>query len=154
MERGEVDVAQEHFASHLLRERMLSWTAAVPPVGSLAPTALLACPGGEQHDLGLLALAVLLRRRAWSVRFLGASTPAEVLESVVTETRPDVVIVSATSTERFLAEGEALRRLAKTRTAVLLAGAGATAEVSAALGIESTSLDPRALASRLSPTQV
>jgi hypothetical protein len=49
-ESGEVSVAEEHFATGILRGRMLSlarnWGA-----GS-GPLALLACPPGEQQDLG------------------------------------------------------------------------------------------------------
>ena len=46
--RGEATIAQEHFASNMLRGRLLGlgrvWDAGV------GPRALLACPSGEQHQ--------------------------------------------------------------------------------------------------------
>src|SRR5207342_425891 len=54
--RGEATVAQEHFASSIIRGRLLGlargWGAGV------GPHALLACPPGEFHDLGLLAFGL------------------------------------------------------------------------------------------------
>src|SRR5581483_9649680 len=50
---GQLSIAQEHFASTLLRGRLLGlargWGRGIGPV------AVLACAPGEQHDLGLLA---------------------------------------------------------------------------------------------------
>jgi DNA-binding transcriptional MerR regulator len=51
-ERGEASVVQEHFASNLLRGRLLAlargWERGA------GPAALLACAPGEQHDLPLI----------------------------------------------------------------------------------------------------
>jgi DNA-binding transcriptional MerR regulator len=62
-ERGEVSVAQEHFASALLRGRLLGLARGWGQ--GLGPTALLACAPGEQHDLGLIAFGLALRARGW-----------------------------------------------------------------------------------------
>ena len=40
-------------------------------------TAVLACAPGERHELGLLALAVLLQADGWLAVYLGADTPLE-----------------------------------------------------------------------------
>ena len=68
-ERGEVSVAQEHFASSLLRGRLLGlargWGRGI------GPSAILACAPGEQHDLGLIAFGLALRARGWCIVFLG-----------------------------------------------------------------------------------
>jgi DNA-binding transcriptional MerR regulator len=70
---GTITVAHEHFASNLLRQRLaamtLSWGSGAGPL------AVLACPPGERHDIPLLCLGLLLGRRGWRVRFLGADTP-------------------------------------------------------------------------------
>src|SRR5512146_1989282 len=67
-ERGEVSIAQEHFASTLLRGRLLGlargWSQGI------GPTAVLACAPGEQHDLGLLAFGLALRTRGWCIVYL------------------------------------------------------------------------------------
>ena len=81
-ERGEASVAQEHFASSVIRGRLLGlargWGS-----GS-GPLAVLACPPGEEHDLGLLALGIVLRARGWRVAYLGPDTPMETLADAAT----------------------------------------------------------------------
>ena len=71
---GEASVAQEHFASNLLRARLLAlargWERGE------GRTALLACAPGEQHDLPLIIFGLALRGRGWRIVFLGADTPA------------------------------------------------------------------------------
>jgi DNA-binding transcriptional MerR regulator len=62
--RGEVSVAQEHFASALLRGRLLG-LARGWGTGS-GPTLVLACPPGEQHDLGLIMFGIAASRRGGS----------------------------------------------------------------------------------------
>ena len=66
-------VGQEHFASNLLRGRLLGlargWGSGG---GSLA---ILACPPGEAHDLGLIAFGLALRAQDWRIAFLGVDTP-------------------------------------------------------------------------------
>jgi DNA-binding transcriptional MerR regulator len=92
-ERGETSVAQEHFASSLLRGRLLGlgrgWGQ------GHGPTALLACAPGEQHDLGLIAFGLALRARGWRILYLGADTPLESLAGAVRSSRPDYVVISA-----------------------------------------------------------
>ena len=69
--RGEATIAQEHFASNLLRGRLLGlargWDAGV------GPRALLACPSGELHDLGLICFGIALRGHGWRITYLGAT---------------------------------------------------------------------------------
>ena len=74
---GEASVGQEHFASQLIRGRLLGlargWDRGA------GPRALLACAPGEQHDLGLIAFGVALRARGWRITYLGQDTPLETL---------------------------------------------------------------------------
>ena len=57
--------------------------------------ALLACPEGELHDLGLIAFGLSLRSRGWRVSFLGANTPIAALTESADEIEPEVVVLSA-----------------------------------------------------------
>ena len=52
------------------------------------PLALLACPPGERHDLGLLAFGVVLRDRGWRITYLGPDTPIETIARTAAELRP------------------------------------------------------------------
>ena len=92
--RGEVTVQQEHFTSALAIRRLEALVMAAPP-----PTRpgriLAACPPQEEHVFGLLLLTFLLRRRGWEVVYLGANVPTQRLETTVTATHPQLVIVGA-----------------------------------------------------------
>jgi methanogenic corrinoid protein MtbC1 len=91
---GRMTVAQEHFVSHLVRRRL--GALAVNVDDDAAPTALLACPPGERHDIAVLALGVLISGAGWKVRFLGADTPMPDLEEACASIDPDLVVISAT----------------------------------------------------------
>jgi DNA-binding transcriptional MerR regulator/methylmalonyl-CoA mutase cobalamin-binding subunit len=92
--RGEVTVQQEHFCSALAVRRLEALVMAAPP-----PTrpgrVLVACPPQENHTIGLLLLAFLLRRRGWEVTYLGANVPLDRLETTVAATNPELAIVAA-----------------------------------------------------------
>jgi MerR family transcriptional regulator, light-induced transcriptional regulator len=85
-EQGSVEISQEHFASNLIRGRLLS-LARLWGRGS-GPLALLACPPGEQHDISLLAFGLLLRSHGWRILFLGADTPISTLRATGAGHRP------------------------------------------------------------------
>ena len=150
-EAGTIDVAQEHFASNLLRGRLaglaLGWGQGV------GPRAVLACPQGELHDLPLMVFGIMLNRCGWRVTFLGNNTPVTDLDSAVHHLEPQVVVLSATTAEPFATEAAGLRALA-TRVPVVLAGAGATPEVVAATGITALRGDPVTEALRLQAPRV
>jgi MerR family transcriptional regulator, light-induced transcriptional regulator len=125
-ERGEASIAQEHFASSLIRGRLLGlargWGAGAGPL------AVLACPPGEEHDLGLLALGVVLHGLGWRIAYLGPDTPMETLAEAAERMKADCVVLAAASAKRFQASEKEISRLAGLRR-VALAGAGASAEL-------------------------
>jgi DNA-binding transcriptional MerR regulator len=122
-ERGEVSVAQEHFASSLIRGRLLGLARGWG--GGAGPVAILACPPGEEHDLGLLALGIVLHDRGWRVAYLGPDTPMETLAGAATRVGANVIVLAAVSAKRFEEAAGALKHLA-TRHRIALAGPGAT----------------------------
>jgi DNA-binding transcriptional MerR regulator len=146
-ERGEASVAQEHFASNVLRGRLLGlgrdWGRGV------GPKALLACAAGERHDLGLIAFGLALRQRGWRIGYLGADSPPESIAGAARRFQPELVVISAVSGERFGQQAEGLRSLGRTHR-VCLAGAGAAEVDGAKLGVELLTGDPVAEAERLS----
>jgi len=96
---GEVSVAQEHFAANLVRGRLLGLAR---DWGSTGPSsAVLACLPGEDHDLGLVLLGVLMARRGWRVTFLGANTPFDALEASILDLRPSLVVLSTIDARLF-----------------------------------------------------
>jgi MerR family transcriptional regulator, light-induced transcriptional regulator len=138
-ERGEASVAQEHFASQVLRGRLLGlargWDRGP------GPRALLACMPGEQHDLGLIVFGLGLRDHGWRITFLGPDTPLDTLSDAATTLQPDAVVLAATTSDRFETGRPALRRLARA-VPLWVAGAGATPDVAKATGAQLLDLNP------------
>jgi methylmalonyl-CoA mutase cobalamin-binding subunit len=88
-----LDIAREHLASALIRQRLRALLLAEDsrPGG---PRVLLACPERDMHEGGVLALGLHLKRRGWQVTLLGADTPAEALRGACVQVNPDVVALS------------------------------------------------------------
>ena len=150
-ESGEVTVAQEHFASNLIRGRLLGlargWGQGAGPV------ALLAAPPGEQHDLGLVVFGLALRARGWRVTFLGADTPIATVADTVERIGPDVVVLAALMPSRFGSVSDELAGLA-TSARLVLAGTGATAEIAGRVGAEYSGDGPIDMAEQLTAATV
>jgi DNA-binding transcriptional MerR regulator len=130
-ERGEIEVGQEHFASNLIRGRLLGlsrfWGRGTGPV------ALLACAPGELHDLTLLAFALVLRSHSWRVLYLGADTPVATLAAAAEASRPALVVVTSFDTALLETHAATLRRLAR-QLPLALAGPGATTQLCTRVG--------------------
>ena len=146
-ERGELTVAHEHFASNLLRGRLLGLARGWGRGGGRR--ALLACPAGERHDLGLVAFGLALRGRGWAIDFLGGDTPTDSLVSAAAAIEPELVVVSAADPALLRPLAPELAALAK-RCRVAVAGAGARDFDAAATGVLRLEGDPVAEADRLS----
>ena len=99
-ERAEISVAEEHFASNVVRRRLIRLAEGWERGGG--PVALLACAPGEQHDIGLLCFGLALHSyHGWRVKYLGADTPLPDLVRAARFIRPDLVGVSAATPARF-----------------------------------------------------
>jgi MerR family transcriptional regulator, light-induced transcriptional regulator len=145
-ETGELSVAQEHFASEVIRGRLLGlargWDTGV------GPRALLACPPDEHHDLGLVCFGLALREQGWRITHLGADTPIGVLREVAAGIDPAVVVVCAERQEPLRAVIDEVEQLAR-GLEVALAGRGASAELARRAGARLLQDAPVAAAARL-----
>ncbi len=91
---GECDVANEHLATAAVHAWLARLHAMAPPPfrsGNL----VLACGPKDLHTIGLEAFAVVLARRGWPTRVLGAMTPPESLVAAVRTTRAAGVVVAS-----------------------------------------------------------
>ena len=124
--RGQATVAEEHFASNVIRGRLAGlargWGA------GNGPRAVLACPPGEIHDLSLLVFGIALNRTGWNVTFLGADTPIADLTHTIEAAQPDLVVLAATVPERFEPIVGDLATIGRD-AALAIAGAGATTDL-------------------------
>ncbi|MEZ4771198.1 MAG: MerR family transcriptional regulator [Caldilineales bacterium] len=91
---GKITVATEHLASAFLRQRLIMWQSVGPSTHPIRPV-VLSCAPDEWHEISLLMLGVLLRRRRWPVAYLGQAVPLPDLAKFVRDIRPPVVIVVA-----------------------------------------------------------
>ena len=142
---GEISVEQEHFASNVLRGRLLGlgrdWGR------GFGPLALLACAPGERHDLGLISFGLALRARGWRIAYLGPDTPMESIAGAAGSLEPDVVVVCAVDAERLKSVADDVESLAA-RHRVALGGSGA-AGLSDSLAALVLDDDPLAAADRV-----
>lgn len=95
---GRINVATEHLASAFMRQRLTMWLVTGPPAHPVRPI-VLACAPNEWHEIGLLMLGVLLRRRRWPVAYLGQAVPLPDLARFVRDIRPPVVALVAMTEE-------------------------------------------------------
>jgi DNA-binding transcriptional MerR regulator len=145
-QRGEASVAQEHFASGILRGRLLGlargWGLGVGPV------AVLACLPGEQHDLGLIAFGLALRSRGWRIVYLGPDSPIDTVADVSRQLEPSLVVLNAASRERVRPVLAKLRSLAR-RHRLALGGRAAEDGTLERSGILTLTGNPTAEAARV-----
>ena len=145
-EQGSASVAQEHFASHVIRGRLAGLARGWG--NGRGPKALLACPPDEMHDLALIVFGIVLNRGGWRVEYLGANTPMLDMIQVTSQTQPSLVVMAASIPERFEAVVSELTQLAYLAPLVL-AGAGATEEIAQRAGARLITEDPVTAAERL-----
>jgi len=146
---GQATVAQEHFATNVLRGRLLGLARDWGQGGG--PLTLLACPPGELHDLGLICFGLALRARGWRIAFLGTDTPIDTLTQTADNLHPELVVLTTTTPQRLSRVRSELRRLSET-TRLALAGAGTTDALAASVGAELLNGDPVSQAARLVAT--
>jgi MerR family transcriptional regulator, light-induced transcriptional regulator len=136
---GTASVAQEHFASNLLRGRLAGLARGWG--NGHGPRAVLACPPGELHDLALMIFGIMLNRSGWRIDYLGMITPVDELTRTVAMRRPDLVVLAATLPENLEPLAPQLTTLAQ-HTPLALAGAGATPELADTVGARLLTGDP------------
>ena len=136
---GEVSVAQEHFASNLIRGRLLGLAQGWGH--GRGPGAILACVPGEQHELVLLAFGVALRRRGWRITYLGTDSPIGAVADISRSVQPAVVVLLSMNPEGFLDHAPDIEKLAG-QVLVMIAGPGATPEATRQTHTQALAQDP------------
>jgi MerR family transcriptional regulator, light-induced transcriptional regulator len=141
---GTATIAEEHFATSLIRGRLLGLARGWD--GGRGPRALLACPSGELHDLGLICFGIALRGHGWRITFLGADTPQSTLIDVAAQLAPNLIVLAATRPSRL----RAFAHEARTATLpIAVAGRGATRRLADELGARLLDVDPVTAAGRV-----
>lgn len=109
-EEGTWGVDLEHRASYLIAEIIDRLRPPATPARA-KQRALLTCTPGEQHDLPLRMVRVILEHHGWQTTYLGANMPWQSTAAAVTRTKPSLVLFSSREREPF--EHDAFAALVK-----------------------------------------
>ncbi|MEW6421015.1 MAG: B12-binding domain-containing protein [Deinococcota bacterium] len=92
-QQGKVRIAQVHQAGAFLRSR-ISALLELAGLGTFGPHLLAACVPGEQHEIGLMMVTLVLRRRGVRVEYLGADLPLSDLALYARQRQVDGVLLA------------------------------------------------------------
>lgn len=91
---GGLSITVEHFATAYVQGRLQALFNLVPNARGAA-SVVVTCAPGDRHELGALMLAILLRRAAYRVYYVGADTPVADLLELSERISPSAVMISA-----------------------------------------------------------
>lgn len=121
--RGEIRITTEHFASTYLRGKLLALLQSYP-LRRNAPYIMLGGAPTEQHEMGSLMLAILLRSQGYRVEYLGPDIPIEDLVDYAKQERPALIILSASMEEAALEMRRLQEKLSRLRSAPIFGYGG------------------------------
>jgi DNA-binding transcriptional MerR regulator/methylmalonyl-CoA mutase cobalamin-binding subunit len=93
---GRITTATEHYASSYIQGR-LHQLLSLAGHNAVGPRVIVACAPGDQHELGALTLAVMLRREGYAVTYLGPNNPVRDLAAMAKQLQAWAVMISAAS---------------------------------------------------------
>lgn len=116
--------AQEHIVSNIVRQKILSAIDGLPLVYKPSPVFLLFLPEDEHHEMGLLFVYYLLRRKKIPVVYLGANVPLKDVQFLFENKTAAYLYLHLTSFSRKHNLQKYLHALSKKfpRTTILLSG--------------------------------
>jgi methanogenic corrinoid protein MtbC1 len=126
---GAFRVAHEHAVSGVVRT-FLGNLRFSKPAAEYAPTAIVATPAGQLHEIGALMAAVTAASEGWQVIYLGPNLPAQEIALAATKKDAKAVLLSLVypQDDPFLGDELArLHSLLKAGTAVIVGGRAARA---------------------------
>lgn len=114
---GHINPAQEHLITNIIRQKLIVGIDQARSLTKIKRSFLLFLPEREHHELGLLLVYYLLKKRGVEVFYIGANVPLKDAQFVAEIKKPDFVYIHLTSTspgfsfEKFLRQiSEKIRR--------------------------------------------
>lgn len=94
---GHINPAQEHLISNIVRQKLIVGIDQARPLIKVKKSFLLFLPEREHHELGLLLVYYLLKRRGTEVFYIGANVPLKDAQFVAEIKKPDFIYIHLTS---------------------------------------------------------
>ena len=85
-------VAQEHFISNLIRQKIVTATERLSLPPASAPAIVFFLLEGEDHEIGLLLANFIAKELGWRTYYLGQSVPVINIDKVIEIAEPNVVM--------------------------------------------------------------
>jgi methanogenic corrinoid protein MtbC1 len=90
---GHVNVAVEHYVTKQIQQKIFSAMNQLS-LAEFGAKIVIACPPGEEHDIGALAVGYRCRVRGCRVYYLGANVPIPALANFCRQVEPDLTLLS------------------------------------------------------------
>lgn len=116
---GHINPAQEHLTTNIIRQKLIVGIDQSKPIVKINKSFLLFLPEKEHHELGLLLVYYLLKKRGADVFYIGANVPLKDAQFVAEVKKPDYIYIHLTTTSpgfnfsKFLSQ--VIERIPKTR---------------------------------------
>jgi len=107
-----INPAQEHFISHLIRQKLIAAIDGIPyNSNSQKGKCLLYLPENELHEFNLLFANLLLKKQGFKTIYLGQSVPYEDIKMVCDLHHPKYILTVITSTFADMSIADYLEKL-------------------------------------------
>jgi DNA-binding transcriptional MerR regulator len=94
---GHINPVQEHLTTNIIRQKLIVGIDQAKPLFKVNRSFLLFLPEKEYHELGLLLVYYLLRKRGAEVFYIGANVPLKDAQFIAEAKRPDYIYIHLTS---------------------------------------------------------
>lgn len=115
---------QEHVVSAIIRQKIINAIEGTPFSEKTAPLFILFLPEGEHHEIGLLYVYYLLRKRGIPTVYLGANVPTKDIEYILQIKKPDCLYFHLTAFQNTAKLGRLVQQLERAAdgTKLILSG--------------------------------
>lgn len=94
---GHINPAQEHLTTNIIRQKLIVGIDQARPLMKVNKSFLLFLPEKDHHELGLLLVYYLLKKRGAEVYYIGANVPLKDAQFIAAAKRPDYIYIHLTS---------------------------------------------------------
>jgi methanogenic corrinoid protein MtbC1 len=122
--QNKITVAQEHYCSEATQLIMSQFYTRILERPKTGKKVVIACPGGELHDIGARMASNLFEYEGWTSIFLGAAVPVADLMTTLETEKPDLCVLSASMSKEVLNYPKMVEEIKAKFPAVKIAAGG------------------------------